>query len=242
MQSVGRCLSCPVHRHPLCEALAGIQDVRSGRSSVLRRYAKSRLLLDGNRVPDKFGILVMGVVKLLHIREDGHQQIVGLLFPGAYLGPTQPLISHLIAEAATAVEICCFPRGTFEMLLKRNPRLEPAMLSHTLLELDDVRAWMRILTHRPALERVARFLVMLEQRTRHPNCRQPREALELPLSRTELADYLGMTIETLSRQITRLRSADIIATSGRYLVRVKDWGRLQSLASPVEPTEEAVDR
>lgn len=242
MQPVGRCHSCPVHRHPVCQALASIEIVRSGRSSARRRYPKGSLLLDGNGNPEQFGVVMTGVVKLLHVAEDGCHEIVGLLFPGDYLAPAEPVIAHLTAEAATAVEVCCFPHRTFEALLKRNPQLERVMLSHTQRELDDVRAWMRVLTHRPALERVARFLVMVEQRTRRPDRDLPSDVLELPLSRAEMGDYLGMTIETLSRQLTRMRSAGIIETCGRYLVRVNDWKRLRSLATPAEATEKTAER
>jgi CRP/FNR family transcriptional regulator len=199
------------------------------------------VLLDGYHSPANFGIIVSGVVKLLHIAEDGRQQIVGLLFPGDCIGPTQPLIAHLVAEAATAVELCSFPRKIFEALQKRNPKVDSAILSHILLELDDTRAWTRILTQRPALERVARFLVMIERRTRQPDKGQASDSLELPLLRTDLADYLGMTIETLSRQLTRMRSAGIIETSGRYGVRIKDWPRLRELALPVDAHQTDVE-
>lgn len=237
MGHTGRCHSCPVSRHRVCTALAQMDSVRSGRSSILRRYPKGHLLLDGSRVAERFGIIVTGVAKLLHIAEDGHQKIVGLLFPGDFVGQTQPLIPHLIAEAASSIDVCCFPRRTFDSLLKRNPTLEPAMYSHTLLELDDVRAWTRMLTHRPALERLAHFLVKLDRRMRRPGHEQPSDVMELPLSRTELADYLGMTIETLSRQLTRLRSAGIIETSGRFKVRIKYWQHLDMLASAAETSE-----
>lgn len=234
MEPQGRCQSCRVRAHPICQALEAIADVCAGYASVLRKYAKGRSLLDGNRIPETFGIVVSGVIKLLHGDEDGRQQIVGLLFPGDYLGATPPLLAHMTAEAATAVEICSFPRRTFEMLVETNTTLEPAILEHTLLELDDARTWMRILAQRSAQERIARFLIMLELRTRVPS--EPRrERLELPLSRKEMAEYLGIALETVSRQLTQMKEAGVIETEGRTHIRVLDWQLLERLANPISP-------
>ncbi len=235
MEHQGRCQSCRVRAHPICQALEAIADVRAGRASILRRYPKGRSLLDGNRIPDTFGILVSGVIKLMHVDEDGRQQIVGLLFPGDYLGTAQPLLVHMTAEAATAVEICCFPRRTFEMLVERNSTLEPAILEHTLLELDSVRSWTRIVLQRPSQERIARFIVMVEQRTRGVPSEPRRELLELPLSRKEMAEYLGVALETVSRQLSHLREAGAIETEGRMHIRIRDWRLLDRLANPVSP-------
>lgn len=207
-----------------------------------RRYARGAVLLDGGTKMDSFRILVSGVIKLLHIEPDGHQHIAGLLFPGDYLHPTQPRIARLVAESATPVELCCFPERTFELLLRRNATLEPAILGHTLNELDDVRGWTRILAHWPALERIAAFLVMLEQRTRIASEQARRDVLHLPLSRAELADYLGTTIETVSRQLTQLRELGIVETNGRRLIRICDWNTLQSIAAPRSSTGNSAGR
>lgn len=207
-----------------------------------RRYAKGTVLMDGGAKLDSFRILVSGVIKLLHVEPDGRQHVAGLLFPGDYLCPTQPPIARLVAETATPVELCCFPQRVFEILLRKNAMLEPAILGHALNELDDVRGWARVLAHRPALERVAMFLVMLEQRTRIASEEARREVLHLPLARGELADYLGTTIETVSRQLTQLRDRGIVETKGRSLIRIRDWDALQSIAAPLPGADGNVDR
>ncbi len=232
MTAKDRCQSCRVKFHPVCKALSAIGSVRAGRASVSRRYGKGRVLLDGNRVPDTFAILVSGVVKLLHVEESGHQEIVGLLFPGDYIGPSQPLIAHLVAEAATKVELCCFPRRTFQFLVNGNAAIEPALLAQAMLELDETRRWLRLLAHRPPTERIARFLIVLEQRTRIAPWEPRGDVVEMPMTRTELADYLGLSLATASRQFTRLREKGIIETRGRTFVRVKDWPALDALATP----------
>lgn len=229
----GRCHECRVNFHPICRALAAIAEVRAGRASVLRRYAKGRVLLDGHRVPDAFGIVVSGVVRLQHVDSDGRQHSVGFLFPGDYIGPSQPLIANLVAEAATPVEICSFPRRTFDLLVARHATLEPALLAHSLLELDEARTWMRILAQRPAPERIARFLILLEQRTRGAPWEPRRSELDLPMSRTEMADYLGIALATVSRQFAKLRDEAVIEVRGRSHLRILDWDWIDAMAAPL---------
>ena len=93
---------------------------------------------------------------------------------------------------------------------------------------------MRVVLQRPAQERIACFLVMLEQRIRVPSL--PRcEVLELPMSRKEMADYLGVALETVSRQLTHMKEAGAIETEGRTHIRVLDWQLLERLANTVSP-------
>lgn len=230
-----RCQTCKVGSRPLCSVLSSIEELQPSRDTMLRRLPQGRMLLSGHRPTNWFGIIVSGVVKLMLNDPNGRQQIVGLQFPGDFIGATQSNPSPLIAEAATRVEICCFPRNMFDTLVGRVPELGRTMLMHTLGELDTARQWMVVLGNKSALERVATFLLLLEQKTRPcdategPGVRQ--EIIELPLSRTELAEYLSLSIETVSRQLKQLRSMEAIETMGRRKVRILDWATLNRLAA-----------
>lgn len=235
MGDLQRCQTCNVGSRPLCRVLASIDDLQPNRDTMIRRLPQGRMLLSGHRQTNWFGIIVSGVVKLMLNDANGRQQIVGLQFPGDYLGCSQSSPSPLIAEAATRVEICCFPRNMFDQLVSKVPELGRTMLSHTLAELDSARQWMVVLGNKSALERVATFLVMLEQRMRpcvESHEPRPQQAmLELPLSRTELAEYLSLSIETVSRQLKQLRTMGVVETIGRRKVQVLDWPALQKLAA-----------
>jgi CRP/FNR family transcriptional regulator, anaerobic regulatory protein len=238
MHASGRCDTCRVRHHRLCQALAAIDGVRNGRSSILRKVAAGRILDDGYRVAPTVGIIVSGVVNLQRIQEDGSQQNIGFLFPGDYVGLMPQAGSGTIAVTASTVEICCFPRRSFELLTRGNSALGQAILTQAVSDLDEARRWMRILARRSARERIASFLLMLEKRSRNSKTEPRSDVIVLPFSRTELADYLGLTLETVSRQFTQLRTSGVFEVLGKKSIRIKDWRRLEAFS---EPTREPGD-
>ncbi len=161
------------------------------------------------------GTILSGVVKLTKGLADGRQQIVGLLFPPDFLGRTYGKRNTYFAEAASDVELCYFPRDRFEEMLAIYPSLEHVLFERTLDELDAARDWMVLLGRKTAEEKVASLLYMFAEKTNGQQCplHLPGDAqviFKLPLTRADIADYLGLTIETVSRQITRLKSRGII--------------------------------
>jgi CRP/FNR family transcriptional regulator len=161
-----------------------------------------------------FANIVSGVVKLTKTLEDGRQHIIGLLFASDFLGRAFRKDNPYFAEAATEVELCVFPASGFEKLLSEHPGLEHRLFQYTLTELDACQEWMLLLARKKAEERVASFLLMIAKRV--PNIggiHSPRSEeirFQLPLSRSEISDCLGLTIETVSRQMTRLKTKGVI--------------------------------
>ena len=140
----------------------------------------------------------------------------------------------LLAEAATDVEICTFPNAAFERLVGEYPGLQQRLFQHTLDELDAARDWMLLLGRKTAEEKVASFLYMLARRSLMTGCVHKATpgaaAFELPLTRSDMADYLGLTIETVSRQLTRLKTSNVIRLSTNRLIMVPDLDRLANAA------------
>jgi CRP/FNR family transcriptional regulator len=210
--------------------LSAEQLARLNRVSYRRHYPAGRLIAAGEQAPDWFGNVISGVVKLTKTVPDGRQQIVGLLFPSDFLGRPFSMRSPCTAEAATAVELCCFPRRHFEELIERQPELKQLFLERMLDEVDAAREWMFVLGRKSAGEKVATLIGLMARRMRGASCEASAQPyplhFDLPLSRTEMADYLGLRIETVSRQLKRLRDAGVIeATPGRA-VTVRDVGAL----------------
>jgi len=181
-----------------------------------------------------FANVVVGVVKLTKTLEDGRQHIIGLLFPSDFMGRTFRIDNPYSAEAATDVELCVFPTGSFERVLADHPGLEHRLLQFTLTELDACREWMLLLARKKAEERVASFLLMIAKRVPNIGCAHSAKTnevrFELPLSRAEIADCLGLTIETVSRQITRLKTKRAIELISNREIFVPDIGRLREIA------------
>jgi CRP/FNR family transcriptional regulator len=183
---------------------------------------------------DWFAIVVSGAMKLTKSLPDGRQQIVALLFPSDFLGrPFGPASWHA-AEAVTAVELCCFSRPYFEGLMQDQARLKQLFLERTLDELALARDWILRLGRSTAREKLAAFILLIWRRIRAPECascaRPDTQTFDLPLSRSEIADYLGLRIETVSRQLKTLEAAGAIATGPGRIISVKDVQALERLS------------
>ena len=178
--------------------------------------------------------MISGAIKLTKTLPDGRQQIVGLLFAPDFLGRAYSRNNPYTAEAATDVEICTFPNAAFERLVSEYPGLQQRLFQHTLDELDAARDWMLLLGRKTAEEKVASFLYMLARRSMVTACAHKGEpgsaAFELPLTRADMADYLGLTIETVSRQLTRLKTSNVIRLNTNRLISVPNLQRLAQAA------------
>ena len=106
------------------------------------------------------------------------------------------------------------------------------MLNRTLDELDRARRWMLLLGRKSAAERVASFLIEMSQRLAEtgPDPQIPLDNFDLPLDRQQIADVLGLTIETVSRQLSAMRAAGVIELPGRRSLSIRDRARLVALA------------
>jgi CRP/FNR family transcriptional regulator len=175
--------------------------------------------------------VVSGVVKLTLALPDGRQQIVGLLFPSDFLGRPFKDRAPFTAEAASVVELCCVGRPYFEQLLQEHPDMKQLLLERTLDAVDAARDWMLLLGCKTAGERVATLILLIARRTRAARCapcaeEQPMR-FDLPLSRTEMAEFLGLRTETISRQLRRLHAAGLIEMPSPRSIAVRDLGALE---------------
>lgn len=224
------CDTCAVRHRALCGALNRDEINQLNAIARRRKVAHGQIILSDDEEPDYFANVVSGVVKLSKTLADGRQQIVGLQFPSDFLGRPYQKRSPFYAEAATDVELCCFPKTQFEGLMHSFPGIEHRLFEHTLDELDAAREWMLLLGRKSAEEKVASFLLLLARRSLQIGCDGSAglgfARFELPLTRADMGDYLGLTIETVSRQMTRLRTRNLIRLEAKRWVTVPDVEKL----------------
>lgn len=231
-----RCSLCPVQASSLCGAIG--EEAARALSGITHRVRvpPGRTIYGGAHQPRSFAILLSGVVKLVIAKPDGRHQIVGLQFPSDFVGRPLSDPPNLSAEAATPLELCSFSERAFEALLAEHPDLERALLARIAGDLDTAREWTFLLGRTTAQEKVATLLqIIAERMTQGSGCvhaERPRTiGLSLPISRMEMAECLGLRLETVSRQLTRLKSHGIIATSGRRRFEILDMDMLKRCAS-----------
>jgi CRP/FNR family transcriptional regulator len=231
---LGRCYSCVIRRKGLCNALTEDELLRFRRIANRRVYEPGQNILQSDDEPDFYAAVISGVVKLTKVLFDGRQQVVDLLLPVDCLGQVFGRRSSCYAQAATEVELCCFPYSGFEQMLEEFPDLKQRFLEQTLDELDSARDWMVLLGRKTAEERVASLLLMLATRSTfaeadHNGTALPI-ALDLHLKRHEIADFLGLTYETVCRQFTALKNKGLIQQPSKRCFSIPDTEALAKAA------------
>ncbi|CDX55171.1 putative transcriptional activator [Mesorhizobium plurifarium] len=225
------CVSCEARHRGICGALNAEQLLALAKSTKRQKAEAGKELVGDSTSVERFSNVLSGVAKLTKTLSDGRQQIVGLQFAPDFLGRPFQSESTLTVEAATEVELCSFPRQALERMMKEQPDLEHRLLEQKLRELDQARDWMVALGRKTAAEKIASFLLMIARNIDPAAGPERRDStFELPLSRAEIADFLGLTIETVSRQITRLRGENVIRIENNRHVIVGDVGRLAARA------------
>lgn len=223
------CVSCEARHRGLCGALEPEQLVALAKLSRKHKAAEGEELIGAAEKIESYSNVLSGVVKLTKTLPDGRQQIVGLQFAPDFLGRPFRAESDINAEAATKVALCSFPKAAMDRMMREQPGLEHRLLQQTLAELDEARDWMVTLGRKSAAEKVASFLLLIARNidpTADPDRRSA--TFDLPLTRADIADFLGLTIETVSRQFTKLRVDGIIHIENNRHVTVDSLARLEA--------------
>lgn len=231
-----RCLSCPVHHHAVCKAL-GPNELHELHVFMTHRHLKAQqvLAIEGDKTAS-VAIIVSGLVKLSRMMSNGREHIVALHKPGDLVGCTEQEENHETVTCLTDVEVCCFRKEPFDAFAHAHPELERQLLSHCARHLDEARDWLSAIGQKSATQRVATFLLWLRGQNLHP-CEQARDLTDaaivgLPLRREEIGAFLGLTIETVSRNLGRLKADGVIDFKNQRTIIIRDLEHLKAIADP----------
>ena len=228
-----RCLDCAVRRTAPCSAVTSETANELSRMGHRRRIPAGQILYGGLNASKTFSIIVDGVVKLVNVQPDGGNQIVGLQFPSDFVGRPFGEATPMLAEAATDLEVCAFSGSAFEALMQTHPDLERCIFKRTVDDLDAARQWMYMIARKTAEERVASLLMLMARKLKgagDDGFLADEVEFNLPLSRTEIAECLGLRLETVSRQFATLKAEGIIATGRRRGLKVCNLAELSRRA------------
>ncbi len=186
--------------------------------------AGQTVIWSGDRM-DFVGSVVSGIATLAQTMEDGRRQMVGLLLPSDFVGRPGRQAAAYDVVATSDLVMCCFRKKPFEDLLSHTPAVSQRLLEMTLDELDAAREWMLVLGRKTAREKIASLLSIIGRRSAALNMIGGSSSMvfELPLTREAMADYLGLTLETVSRQMSALKREGIIQLEGKRRVTVPDF-------------------
>lgn len=184
-------------------------------------FAPSETLFTQGREAHSVYNVTAGVVRLYKLLSDGRRQVVGFALPGDFLGLAMRDAYGFSADAIGDVAVCAFARGAYTALVDAKPHLLKRLHEFATHELTLAHEQMMLLGRRTAEEKLICFLLGMQQRWAKVG--KFSVTVPLPMSRQDIADFLGLTIETVSRTLTRL------ARDGTILI-VPDGVRLMNAA------------
>jgi CRP/FNR family transcriptional regulator len=200
-----------------------------GATRIVNR--KEHIFFEGDVVSHIYKVEA-GHVCIYRLLADGRRQVVDFAFPGDFIGLGASGRHALNAQATERTCLRCLPVTELRNVVIENPQLGLELYEAIASELGATRELLMSVSHRTAQERIAGFLLALSQR----NARHGEDAatIVLPMTRTDIADFLGLTIETVSRTFSKLRSEGLINLEQCILVTVLDHDKLKAIAEGTE--------
>lgn len=220
------CTNCPIRHRAVCSRCDNAELEILEKIKTYKTFAAGDPILWRGDSLQYVASIVSGVATLGKTLEDGRTQVVGLLLPSDFIGRPGRQEIDFDVMAVTEVTLCCFDRRSFEKLVETTPHISQRLMEIALDELDAARDWMLLLGRKTAREKIATFIEMLARRQTVVEHENPQTALSLPLTRDEIANYLGLTLETVSRQLTALKNEGVLAFSDRRTFEVRDLAAL----------------
>jgi len=235
------CDACIVRRGTICAALdaAGLQ--RLQQIGQVEQVAAGRWIVHPGDAATTVFILREGHANVARVTRDGKRQILAFTFPGDFFGFTFEDRYVYGAWADSDVSICRLPRERFDAFVEATPGFEHHLRLQLTRLLDSAQELIFTLGRKSAVERVAAFIWYLQYRQRKLGRERPGAAI--PMSRADIADFLGLTPESVSRAMTRLKRDGLIRLPSPGEVEIPNLARLRDvgvvMAEPVDATASA---
>lgn len=206
------CAECDARHLGVCEALSDDELTFLARAAHRMTFPAGKLIMEEGEPALYFYNVNSGTVRLFKSLPDGRRQITGFASAGHFIGLASTSVNIVAAESIDTVQVCRFSRPSLATMLNEYPALERKLLDIAVHELALSQQHLLLLGRKTALERLATFLLTWWQQRDSCGGALPHAntKLTLPLSRTDLADYLGLTIETISRSLSTMKKNGLI--------------------------------
>jgi CRP/FNR family transcriptional regulator len=222
------CTECAIRRLSVCAALDKAELRELAHLGRHVHLAGGETIFAQEEMTTSFYNLLDGIMRLYKLLPDGRRQIIGFALPGDFLGLAASARHNFSADAIGPVVLCQFSKSAFARFSEDRPDLLRRINEMAVRELSQAQDHMVLLGRRSAEEKVATFLV--GWRDRLVRISGPSQRVPLPMSRQDIADYLGLTIETVSRTFTKLERDGVIEISPGS-ISLLDPARAEALAA-----------
>ena len=224
-----RCATCEIRSYSFCRCLKDDQlNIFSKISSEKEFKNKQTVFLQEEESKNLYNI-TQGNIKIYKLLRDGRIQIIGFLYPGDFFGSYKKGKYNYSAESIGDVKLCVFKQEVLDNYLEKNMNLAKELLHMTSHELTLAQDRIGILGKLNANQRMAAFILNIsKQRARIGWQDNP---ISLPMVRQDIADYLGLTLETVSRELTKLKTSNLIKVLSSSQIYLRDKASLSVISS-----------
>ncbi len=190
-----------------------------------RRFAKSETIFsEGDEAAFSYRV-VSGAIRLCKYFADGRRQIADFILPGDICGFLHLKEHRFTAEAASDVVVICYPQRQIEAMAERTPGMRKSLNHFVTTRLMEVQDHLIMLGCQTAKEKVVSFLLILANRA----SAEDGDSVDLPMSRRDVADYLGLTVETVCRVLADLKRTRLVAVPKRDKIMLTNISRLREV-------------
>ena len=225
------CASCGARSSSVCAAIEPKDLDRLAALAVPMPVLAGRTFITEGDLAEHFFNVTVGTAKLFKLLPDGRRQVTGFASAGTFLGLAVSSSYAFSAEAVEPSQVCRFSRTRLRHLLDDFPAMERRLLDVASNELVAAQEQMLLLGRKTARERVASFLLAREACAAGCGAPAPGGRVLLPMARTDIADYLGLTVETVSRTMTRLRTERLIEMPSPTEIVLRGRDKLVEMAA-----------
>lgn len=222
------CADCCVRHLAVCAALDG--DELDALEAIMssKQLGANEMLVEEGQAKTRVYSLTSGMLRLYTSLPDGRRQISGFLFPGGYLGLADDEVHSQTVEAVVPSVLCSFSDREMDALMERYPQLKERLYEMTKFALRQAHDNQMILGRLAPVEKLASFLLLLANRPQAADAAS--NPVHLAMNRTDIADYLGLTIETVSRSFTKLKTQGLIRLIDANTVEITSYRSLAAVA------------
>lgn len=228
--NIQSCNHCNIRSTSMCSAVKDYELEQLSIISQCKVKKANEIICSEGEKADYLYNLRKGCVRVSKMLTDGRRQIIDFLFAGEYFGLACSNGYSYTVEAITSVDLCQMPRDKIFQKFIDLPAFGQKVLNITISELQDTEDQIVLLGRKKATEKLCWFLLKMNKKA--PKIENPySDKIYIPMSRADIADYLGLTIETVSRQFTLLMKENVISLDKTPFVTVLDKERLNLIAS-----------
>ena len=223
-----RCSLCKIRSYSFCRCLNDDQLEIFSKVSFEKKFTdKENIFLQNDPSTHLYNI-TEGNVKIYQLLDDGRIQIIGFLYPGDFFGTYKNNKYNYSAEAIGNLRVCVFDQRVLDKYMDQNPILAKELLNETSYELTLAQDRMTVMGRLNAIEKIAIFLINISNQRKRIGWQS--NPISLSMARQDIADYLGLTIETVSREISKLKTSNIIKIISSKQLFINDIEKLKQIS------------